>query len=96
MLVNAKSASYTGQSHKSWCSLQLEGDHRTIIKFPSPSSPGYETLVARIIDAVETKVHEEVNALSTLPPQLQYGMCSTPDVDTFSPPVKLIYAPHFR
>ena len=57
--MNQASASYTGLVVMSFNSLELEGDHRSMIKFSERSRPGYRSLSGRIkgfVDrATETK-----------------------------------------
>ena len=46
--MNQASAAYTGLRVKSYNVLELEGDHRSMIKFSDPSQSGYCSLRERI------------------------------------------------
>ncbi|RDW73010.1 hypothetical protein BP6252_06917 [Coleophoma cylindrospora] len=59
LIVNQASAAYTGLTAKSYNILELEGDHRSMVKFAERNRTGYRGLSGRIkqfIDrAIETK-----------------------------------------
>ena len=65
LIVNKSSASYTGLSTKSYNVLDLEGDHRSLVKFSNRSEVGYRSLSGRISEfvnrATETRTKKEKN-----------------------------------